>query len=83
MAMSKGQAKGEHGPMANRGHSAGHLGHGGHHRKHFDSIGSNHKHDHMRSMIGRSAETMNGPQGAPGGPGMIGDSGMGMSGMPM
>jgi len=79
MANSKGQA------MAH-GHSAGAQGHGGHHKKdmlHGSGVVS-HKSDHMRSMIGRSNDTMLGGMGQSGGPGMIGDSGMGApSGMPM
>ena len=71
MAKSKGQDGG-------RGHSKGPFGHGGHHPIASSSPGiPSHKTDHMRSMHGRSDQTMNGPMPQAGGLGAVQD-GMGM-----
>jgi hypothetical protein len=67
MAKSKGQ-------MKDHGHSHGPFGHGGHMKAHeaTPSIPS-HKADHMRSMVGRGDQTVNGPMPMSGGASAIQD----------
>ena len=78
MAHSKGSAK-------SRGHSKGPFGHGGVHSKggSVTAHGSNSPHsDHLRSMVARGSDVINGTHmGMGGGPGIAESSGPG--GMPM